>query len=279
MKKTQPLIKGNPLVVNAGIRRKYQRELRKIVRRAILLTNTMLKKVVPSVRAEVAHTATDSALTDFEVDIQNIKSVVNDYIDYYSREYLGALFIDINKNVSHTFENQIKTMFNNVENAFAMTIAPTSFNADVMQAWIFENVSLIKKITDNYFTQITTDVMQIFTTGLSRKDLSKRIYDIGQTTMRRADLIAEDQISKAYMSLNLEKFKDAGINKFEWVHTHGGLHPRKYHLETLNGHIFDVANPPIIDEKTKEKGYPGQAPFCRCVMRPVLAPEQLQFTF
>ncbi|MBO5810455.1 MAG: hypothetical protein J6R32_06465, partial [Bacteroidales bacterium] len=106
--------------------------------------------------------------------------------------------------------------------------------------------------------------------GLSHEDLTQRIYKIGQTTLRRADLIAEDQISKAYMSLNLQKFRDAGIEKFEWIHTHGGLTPREYHLHVLNGKIFDVKNPPVIDQRTGETGFPGQAPFCRCVMRPII---------
>ena len=273
MKKTiiqKPILKGKPLLVNAGIKKKYQKELRKIVRRAILLTRTMLKNVIPAVRAEIAHTATDSAIDDFENDIEHIHDVVNDYIEEFSKVYLGTLFLDIDHNTTKMLAQQFKTMFNDISSPLAMSIAPTSFNPNTMEAWIFENVSLIKKITDNYFTQITTDVMQIFTAGLSREDLKQRIFKIGQTTLRRADLIAEDQISKAYMSLNLQKFKEAGIEKFEWIHTHGGLTPRQYHLHVLNGKIFDIKNPPIIDQRTGETGFPGQAPFCRCVMRPIL---------
>lgn len=272
MKKTiqKPIVKGAPLIVNAGIKKKYQRELRKIVRRAILLTNTMLKNVLPSVRAEIAHAAQDAAIDDFETEITNIKSVVDEYIEYFSKVYLGQVFLDVDSNSTKMLSKQLKTMFAETTSPLSMTIAPTSFNEDTMRAWIYENVSLIKKITDNYFTQITTDVMQIFTAGLSREDLKQRIYKIGQTTLRRADLIAEDQISKAYMSLNLQKFREAGIEKFEWIHTHGGLTPREYHLHVLNGKIFDVKNPPVIDQRTGETGFPGQAPFCRCVMRPIL---------
>ena len=274
MKKTiqKPIVKGQPLIVNADIKKKYQRALRKIVRRAILLTRTMLKEVIPQAReeSEVAQIAQDSAIDDFENDISNIKSIVDEYIDYYSRVYLAQTFIEVDNNATKMLSKQLKNVFANATSSLSMTIAPTSFNEETMRAWIYENVSLIKKITDNYFTQITTDVMQIFTAGLSREDLKQRIYKIGQTTLRRADLIAEDQISKAYMSLNLQKFKDAGIEKFEWVHTHGGLQPREYHLHVLNGKIFDVKNPPVIDQRTGETGFPGQAPFCRCVMRPII---------
>ncbi|MBO5810405.1 MAG: hypothetical protein J6R32_06215, partial [Bacteroidales bacterium] len=213
MKKTiqKPIVKGQPLIVNAGIKKKYQRALRKIVRRAILLTRTMLKEIIPQARAEIAHAAQDSAIDDFENDISNIKSVVDEYIDYYSRVYLAQTFIDVDNNATKMLSKQLKTVFANATSPLSMTIAPTAFNEEIMRAWIYENVSLIKKITDNYFTQITTDVMQIFTAGLSHEDLTQRIYKIGQTTLRRADLIAEDQISKAYMSLNLQKFRDAGI--------------------------------------------------------------------
>ena len=54
------------------------------------------------------------------------------------------------------------------------------------------------------------------------------------------------------------------------MHTGGSVHPREYHLRNapsgLNGGIFDLDNPPVIDLRTGERGFPGQLPYCRCTM-------------
>lgn len=38
----------------------------------------------------------------------------------------------------------------------------------------------------------------------------------------------------------------------------------------LNGGIFDIDDPPVIDKRTGEKGFPGQLSYCMCIMQAVL---------
>ena len=61
-----------------------------------------------------------------------------------------------------------------------------------------------------------------------------------------------------------------GLNKYEWIHSGAGQQPREFHRDVLNGQIFDLDDPPIIDEDTGERGIPSQLINCRCTMRPVL---------
>ena len=37
----------------------------------------------------------------------------------------------------------------------------------------------------------------------------------------------------------------------------------------LNGYVFDISKPPVIDTKTGERGYPGQCIGCRCFLVPI----------
>ena len=37
----------------------------------------------------------------------------------------------------------------------------------------------------------------------------------------------------------------------------------------MNGYVFPIDFPPIIDRKTGERGYPGQLINCKCHMEPV----------
>ena len=81
-------------------------------------------------------------------------------------------------------------------------------------------------------------------------------------------MIARDQTRKVYNSVNRARMQEMGMRKFEWVHSGGANEPRPLHV-SYNGQVFDFDDPPIIDERTKERGFPGQAVNCGCVMRPV----------
>ena len=81
---------------------------------------------------------------------------------------------------------------------------------------------------------------------------------IGGVDESRAEMIADDQIE-------------------------GETNPRQYHLRQwngksgkrngrpngLNGYEFDIDKPPVINLKTKERGYPGQMINCHCRLVPI----------
>jgi SPP1 gp7 family putative phage head morphogenesis protein len=73
-----------------------------------------------------------------------------------------------------------------------------------------------------------------------------------------------------YNNLNASRMKAIGLNKYEWVHSGGGQRPREFHRDVLNGQIFSLDDPPIIDEQTGERGIPSQLINCRCTMLPLL---------
>ena len=159
---------------------------------------------------------------------------------------------------------------------------------EVIKASIMENVSLIKSIHQKYFEQITGSVARSMQAGGSIKQLRDEILKYNGMTRRRADIIAYDQTRKTYQAINLRNMKNAGIKKAMWVHSGGGQTVREYHYRRwdgvsgkkdghpngLNGFIFDVEKPPVIQEQkgTQQeiRGYPAQLPNCKCVMRAVI---------
>lgn len=142
--------------------------------------------------------------------------------------------------------------------------------AEVTKAGIRDNVALIKSIPADYFHKIQGEVMRSIQTGRGMADLLPAIQAHGHSTKQRAGLIARDQTSKATTAINNARMTGLGIKKFEWLHSGGGKEPRKLHLQ-LNGKIFDLADPPVIDERTGERGLPGQLINCRCRMVPVIS--------
>lgn len=135
-----------------------------------------------------------------------------------------------------------------------------------------ENVSLIKSIPAQYYNRIEGAVMRSIMSGQSgAADIYDELMKIGGMSERRAKLIATDQTRKITSAANVERMKSAGVKKWRWLHSRGGAEPRQLHLR-LNGQEFSYDDePPIIDERTGERGYPGQLINCRCVQQPIIS--------
>lgn len=142
--------------------------------------------------------------------------------------------------------------------------------ADKITAATVENVALIKSIPQQYHDRIVSAVMvSVQTGGKGAADVMKEVRHIGGLSEKRAHLIATDQTRKVTSAMNAERAKAVGMRKFRWLHSGGSADPRPEHME-MNGEIFDYDDPPIIDRKTGERGYPGQLINCRCVAIPVI---------
>lgn len=142
--------------------------------------------------------------------------------------------------------------------------------ADVVKASIKQNVALIKSIPREYFLEIEGEVMRSIQTGRGMADLQPFLEKRYGITKRRAALIARDQTSKATAAVNRARMQGLGVKKFKWLHSMGGKEPRPLHKNVLNGNVYSFDDPPVIDERTGEKGFPGQLINCRCRMVPVI---------
>jgi SPP1 gp7 family putative phage head morphogenesis protein len=136
---------------------------------------------------------------------------------------------------------------------------------------IKDNVYYIKRIPQEYLESVRESVEQsVKAGGTGLEDLTKVMTERYGEAKRHAKNVALDQTRKAYTAITVARMKDAGIKKYEWVHTGGSQEPRPLHLNELNGNIYDIDKPPIIDKRTGERGLPGQAINCRCTMRPIV---------
>lgn len=142
-----------------------------------------------------------------------------------------------------------------------------------LQAATARNVGLIKSIHSKFHEQIAQEVLNNIgdqqAVYENAKKLVSRVYFHGETTEERARLIARDQVSKMSSEMSAARARSAGITKFKWRHSGASNEPRKLHLDH-NNKIFSYDDLPIIDERTGEKGLPGQAINCRCVAVPVI---------
>jgi SPP1 gp7 family putative phage head morphogenesis protein len=265
------VLHGKRLNYNVGIQQKYSHKLRKLVRKMTQETEKRLLKIFKG----------DPAYQYFEH--QKKIAVTDDTIYNQSRNILKEL----NDKFKRLFNLHAKPAAENMLNN-TITVSATSLNSSlkmltglsigvdfipkglnqVIKASIAENVSLIKSIPDQYFSDLNNAVMRSITTGNGLKDLYPFIKKYNGQTERRAKNIAYDQTRKAYNQINKQRMMAVGFKKFKWLHSSGSQHPRALHI-AMNGKVYSFNDLPIIDENTGEHGIPGQAINCKCTMTPV----------
>ena len=150
---------------------------------------------------------------------------------------------------------------------------------------ISDFVSLIKTIPPDLHPRIERYIVRVFNGTADREGLIRYLHDNCGVSEARARMIADDQIAKAAERMRVEKWRSHGKDYVRWVHA-GASDPRDYHLRDwdgisgadgrpngLNGFVFELSNPPVIDLVTGERGYPAQLVNCHCYLEPISARE------
>lgn len=136
--------------------------------------------------------------------------------------------------------------------------------------------SLIKSIAPQYTSQVKEAVARsIVDSSSSFEQLQDSIQSAltkqYRTHKNKAFNVARDQIKKSYTGITASRMQELGSGEYIWRHVGGSVKPRDYHRDELNGQVFSLDNPPIIDKKTGERGKPGDAINCNCYMEPVIS--------
>ena len=263
-------MKGSPLSHNFAISERYKKRLEN-------LTDRMMEETIKQIRSLYR---TEPAKKYFAEDA-SIASQAKILMNSLSNKF-SDMFKDFADGASKQMVNQVNkqsksSLFESYKQLSGGLSIKTDFNTsrlnDVIKASVNENVNLITSIQSQFLDDINGMVNRSITTGQGLADLIPQIEKISGQTKRRAKNIALDQTRKAYNSINKIRMESAGIKKFEWIHSHGGINPRPLH-ESYDGKIFSFDDLPIIEERTGERGVPGQAINCKCTMRPVIEFEE-----
>lgn len=147
---------------------------------------------------------------------------------------------------------------------------------EMMKSFRYENQQLTLDLEQNYSKNIRVEVMESIrkkdSGGLTRliETIEGTLSEEQRKVHNRARNIAHDQTRRAYNNLNAGRMQAVGVNEYRWIHSKGGFTPRLYHMNVLDGKIFKLDDPPVIDEKTGERGKPGDLIGCKCSMLPII---------
>ena len=264
-----PLVKGAPLHVAESITGRYAARWTKMI-------DQMRKESMRKIVACLEEHLPDDAVMDASPANQ-VQMVFNALQKKWDQAFgrvanqMAWQFID---EVSDDSEHKLRGSLKELSGDLVLdTGILTGELHDMLDASVKENVELIKRTGGKYLDQMQGDVMRSIQSGNGLQDLIPALDKRGVEVRNWAQNVALDQTRKAFNGLNRGRMQALGMGEFEWIHGGGSNHPREYHRDVLDGNIYKLSDPPIIQEargKTPQvKGIPGQLPFCRCTMRPV----------
>lgn len=238
------------------------------VRELEALTAEMHEEVAKAVLAEYRNTAAADAAGDFWSRLA--ERLASKFAAKATPLATGFL-TRVNANATSNLERSLKSTSADL----TLNMKNTPLVNKAIKSRISDNVDLITRIPAEFLDKVKKDVNDSLRKGNGLADLVPAMEERYGEAKRHARLVALDQTRKAYTAINTAKMKANGVTKFEWVHSGGSQEPRPYHLHSpanggLNGGIFDINDPPIIDKKTGERGLPGDDYNCRCTMRPIV---------
>lgn len=261
-------LRGKPLIVSGAIATRYFDTLDKYITR-------MEREVRRALRDLYTAHAGDSMAWAMDASTASQARILTNAM----RDKFARLFAKIAGPTAQAMTDQTekdsaqKLNINLKEMSGQLTLKTDVLNdglRDVLVSTVVENVNLIKRIPQTYLDNVTGSVMRSIQTGNGLADLTPELDKYGVSVRNWAKNVALDQTRKAYNGINRGRMEALGVTEFEWVHSGGSNHPREYHRDVLNGKIFNFEDLPHLDGPNQgEQGIPGQAPFCRCTMRPI----------
>jgi uncharacterized protein with gpF-like domain len=266
-----PLVKGTALHVGESITGRYAAKLTKMIDRMIAESK---RDIVACLEQHLP----DDAVMDASPanQVQMVFNALQAKWDSAFGRIASATAWQFMDEVADDSEHKLRESLKELSGDLVLdTGVLTGELHDMLDASVKENVGLIKRVPSKYFDQMQGDVMRSIQSGEGLKDLIPALDKRGVEVRNWAKNVALDQTRKAFNGLNRGRMEALGMQEFEWIHGGGSNHPREYHMNTLNGQIFSFDPEaenylPHLDGPTKgPRGIPGQAPFCRCTMRPV----------
>jgi len=270
-------LKGTNLVYNASIQERYVIALERLVKQ---MTKETRKQLTALFKGEASSEFFEKQ-KELETMDSSISSQARILVNSLSRTFEKLFNLRASSLAKAMVAATIKTSGTTVKESLKKltggltlkTTIVTEGQEDVATALIAENVSLIKSIPEEYFTDVNGAVMRSITTGNGLADLVPSLAKYEGITYRRAKNIALDQTRKAYNGINRQKLLDNNIKQFVWNHSGGSLQPRESHIN-MSGVTFSFENiekqQAALGVPVNDRGFPGEPVNCRCTMIPII---------
>lgn len=260
-------LRGSKLNTPAPVQQRYTKELGAMVAQMTAQVSREVRKLFETPEA-TAYFATDASIgSGSRILMNQLSAKFNALFARKAKGLATRMVKQIDKAATAGTHSSLQKLSGGMS---LRTSIVTPDMVDTFKAIVSENVGLIKSIAQTYLTQVQQAVARSIASGNGLQDLVPALEKYEGMTHRRAHNIALDQTRKAYNNVARDKMQALGVESYMWNHSGGSNQPREDHIE-MDGNVYRFDDPPVIDERTGERGIPGQAPNCRCTMTPIFA--------
>lgn len=260
------VLRGKPIRPNAGLAAWYAKKLEKI---AADLHEEVSKEIASLYKAEGSHLgySQDASLSSqSRILLSKLRKRTQSFLDEKAKDLADQMIARSSRANSAAAHESLKELSGGLS---LKTTAISGKMRETMKALIADNVSLIRSIGTKHHEKIEGAVMRSIVQGRGLADLVPEIEKIGSVTRNKARGIAIDQTKKINAAIGRQRMQDCGMQEFEWNVSGQSVVHRRLH-QNYHKKIFRYDDPPIIDEKTNERGFPGHLPGCNCYEVPVI---------
>lgn len=264
-RKSPGLLRGLPLRRSEVLENSYAKELSAMARKMGVDVNKQIRALFKKNKPGSLIAMDASLSSEARILINKLRRQYESAFAKNSKALSEKYLSRINKYSNSSTKTSIEKL------AGGLSIDTSFITGEIKEALKISNtrsVNLIKSIPSQYFEQVEDLVMRsLLPGGNGLADLTV-LDKIKDKQINRGINIAKDQTRKALNNLNAIRMEKSGVTEFVWRHSGGSKDPRELHLR-LDGQVFSYDDLPIIDERTGERGLPGQVPYCRCFQEPV----------
>lgn len=141
---------------------------------------------------------------------------------------------------------------------------------EARRASLYEQTALIKTIPQEIIRRYEGSLYKSID-SFDLGAIQKRLRQISEVSIRRTEIIARDQISKAMESYHSARSQELGLEYYVWQ-TAGDerVSDGKGGHRALNGRIYRYDTPTAIIDSYGNRGHTSERPLCRCLAAPLL---------
>lgn len=234
---------------NLGIKRKYEKKLKKLV-------SAMDKSVMYWLLADYGGRTANQMAKEIQKRIKQWKDVFGKESDKIAKWFVES----VKKNTEAGVKKSLKDV--------GIKPKVDGVSKNVLNAVEIENEGLIESIPEKYFSGVETVAMLSLLYAWSKSDLTNELKKRYNITIRRVRIISEDQTHKTTEVFKRDIYGREGLKEGKWVYTYRSETPRESHI-MMDGQIFDLEKGALTPEGDAFI-FPGQLINCKCDFRPII---------
>lgn len=239
-----------------ALERRFEREYTALIDILLDQTLDMLVRETENMYAEAGVRRTDSWLDTLDALMARIEALAQGTL---GEGIVRAITSRIAREVGITTAAQTRAQVQAILGIDVFREPATT--GDVVDAFVRENVNLIKSVRETLLTQVEGVVSRSVRSGVRNEDLRKELQERFEVSKSRARLIARDQVNKLNGQLTKARHEALGVTEYIWRNV-GDERVRPEHV-AREGRRYSYDNPPA-------DGNPGQPIQCRCWAEPII---------